>query len=382
MAESKGNCATGRREFLLQVAAGAAVSALGLERVAAADAPAVAAEAAMPAIMLGKERISRLVAGWNPIGGHSHTTLDMANAMREWFTTEHTVEFLTKCERQGISTWQYDHTDKSVETLRILRKNGSQLKVICLHAERVVDAPIKTVIDETAPIAMVHHGGVTDSLFRAGKAERVRDFVKKVKDHGLLAGVSSHSPDNIKHVADAGWENDFFMCCFYYVTRPAEEMQKKLGKVPVGEPFFDTDPAEMTAVMRQAGKPCLGFKILAAGRSCWSKPSVEQAFQYAFEQIKPSDGVIVGMFPRYSDQVAEDAALRASMELSANETASLLWGKFQTCRHTGCVRIPDHACRDHVDGEPIGGASFKLAATTQRPLTPAPLPRCGGEGQG
>ena len=297
-----------RRDFLAQVAAGAAVSTMGL-KLAAADAPAAAEGAAMPAITLGKQRISRLVAGWNPIGGHSHSTLDMAKAMREWFTTEHTVDFLTNCERQGISAWQYDHTDKSVEVLRILRKNNSQLKVICLHAERTFDAPIKKVIDETAPIAMVHHGGVTDSLFHSGKPERVRDFVKKVKDHGLLAGVSSHSPDNIKRVADEGWENDFFMCCFYYVTRPTDEMQKKLGKVPVGEPFFETDPAEMTAVIRQVGKPCLGFKILAAGRSCWSQPSVEQAFKYAFEQIKPIDGVIVGMFPRYSDQVAENAAL-------------------------------------------------------------------------
>ena len=99
------------------------------------------------------------------------------------------------------------------------------------------------------------------------------------------------------------------MTCFYYVNRPAEEQRRLLGKVTVGEPFFESDPADMTAVMRRVGKPCLGFKILAAGRSCWSPPAVEQAFRYAFASIKPTDGVIVGMFPRYSDQVAEDAAL-------------------------------------------------------------------------
>jgi hypothetical protein len=260
--------------------------------------------------MLGAHRISRLVAGWNPIGGHSHTTIDMAKAMREWFTTEHTVEFLTSCERQGITAWQYDHTEKSVEVLRILRKNGTKLQVICLHAERSsFDAPIKTVIEETAPFAMVHHGGVTDALFRAGRVQQVRDYVKKVKDHGLLAGVSAHNPDNIKRIADGDWENDFFMCCFYYVTRPADEMKKALGKVTVGEPYFDTDPEEMTAVIQQVSKPCLGFKILAAGRSCWNSPSLDRAFKYAFTHIKPIDGVIVGMFPRYSDQVAENVAL-------------------------------------------------------------------------
>jgi hypothetical protein len=99
------------------------------------------------------------------------------------------------------------------------------------------------------------------------------------------------------------------MTCFYHVSRPAEEQRRLVGKVTVGEPFFESDAAEMTAVIRKVEKPCLAFKILAAGRHCWSKPGVDQAFKYAFESIKKTDGVIVGLFPRYSDQVAEDVAL-------------------------------------------------------------------------
>jgi hypothetical protein len=296
-----------RREFLghLSVALAAAVwqgSSLAGDSPARSTLP-------MPTIVLGKHRLSRLVAGWNPIGGHSHTTLDMANAMREWFTVERTAEFLLACEQRGITAWQYDHTDKACAALRLARDKGSHLQVLCLHAERPFDASLKTVVADTAPMGIVHHGGVTDALFRAGKDRQVRDFVKKVKDLGLLAGVSSHSPEHIKRIADAGWENDFFMTCFYYVNRPAEEQRRLLGKVTVGEPFFESDPADMTAVMRQVDRPCLGFKILAAGRSCWSKPAVEQAFRYAFANIKPSDGIIVGLFPRYADQVAEDADL-------------------------------------------------------------------------
>jgi len=33
------------------------------------------------------------------------------------------------------------------------------------------------------------------------------------------------------------------------------------------------------------------------------------AFQFAFERLKPVDGVIVGMYPRYKDQISENAAL-------------------------------------------------------------------------
>ncbi len=40
--------------------------------------------------------------------------------------------------------------------------------------------------------------------------------------------------------------------------------------------------------------------------SGWSKYAVEKAFRFAFENIKPIDGVIVGMYPRFSDEISQD----------------------------------------------------------------------------
>lgn len=297
-----------RRDFLMKSCGAAA--ALAATGIAGAAAPAEAAQdqpagELLPTIALGRHRVTRLIAGYNPIGGHSHTTLDMARAMREYFTADQTAKFLIHCERLGINTWQYDHTDKVLQAIRIARENGCGIQLICLHAERAHDAPLAEVMKQK-PIAIVHHGGVTDGLFRAGKSQQVHDFVKKVHDAGALAGVSSHCPDNIKRIADEGWENDLFMTCFYYVTRPREEMQRQLPKVPVGEPYFESDPDDMTSVIRQVKQPCLGFKILAAGRKCWSSRSIQDAFRYAFENIKKTDAVIVGMFPRYADEVSEN----------------------------------------------------------------------------
>ncbi|NQT40740.1 MAG: hypothetical protein HQ581_24815 [Planctomycetes bacterium] len=296
---------TPRRDFLKTVSAAAATSGLLAGSVAGAENEPTASP--LPEISLGPHRISRMVAGWNPVGGHSHTTLNMARLMREYFTTEQTVAFLQNCEAQGINTWQYDYTDKGVAAIKAMREAGSKMKYICLHAERSMDTPMKEVVDQTGPIALVHHGGVTDALFRAGKSQQVHDYVKKVHDMGVLAGVSAHNPDNIKRIADEGWENDLFMTCFYYVTRPREEQQEQLGKVVVGEPFFQSDPDDMTKVAKQVEKPCLGFKILAAGRACWSSYSVEKAFRFAFENLKPIDGLVVGMFPKYFDEVKANA---------------------------------------------------------------------------
>jgi len=194
---------------------------------------------------------------------------------------------------------------KPVEALRKARERGSKIHFICIHNDS--RGPLEKVIQEMSPIAILHHGGVTDRLFRDGKADAVHDFVKRVHDTGRLAGVSSHCPQNIQRIADEGWEVDLFMTCLYYVTRPAEEQRKMLGKVAVYEPFFESDREDMTAVIRKVPKPCLAFKILAAGRVCWSQKEVEGAFKYAFSRIKKTDGVIVGMFPRYEDEIRLNA---------------------------------------------------------------------------
>jgi hypothetical protein len=283
-----------------------AVSQMGGALAGAQEGWDESAKPLLPTVDLGPHKITRLIAGYNQIGGYSHTTWHMSNHMRDWFTAERTAQFLQHCERQGLNTWQYDHTDKTVEAIRLAREAGCKIQLICLHAERGLDLPLSKVM-ENKPLAIVHHGGVTDGLFRGGKAKQVHDFVKKVHDAGALAGVSSHCPDNVKRIADEDWENDLFMTCFYYVTRPREDIIASGSKVPVGEPFFESDPDDMTAVVRQVEQPCLGFKILAAGRLCWQAESVENAFKYAFAKVKKTDAVIVGMYPRFSDEVATNA---------------------------------------------------------------------------
>jgi len=293
-----------RRTFLKQASAGTAVLSAS-SHAAVGPRRAAARNTKLATVPLGEYRVTRLIAGYNPIGGHSHLTASLSRQMRAYFTVERTVAFLQHCEELGINTFQFDLIEKTEKALKILWDGGSALQFICLHAERPKDVSIDRA-KELKAFALVHHGGVTDTLFRQGKAEKVHDYVKKVHDAGLLAGVSSHCPANIARIADEGWENDLFMTCFHYVTRTREEMEQEFGTATVGEPFVEADPDRMTAVIRQVNQPCLAFKILAAGRRCDNSSSVRAAFKYAFDKIKPTDAVIVGMFPRDADEVQEN----------------------------------------------------------------------------
>ena len=63
----------------------------------------------------------------------------------------------------------------------------------------------------------------------------------------------------------------------------------------------------MYEMIRRVPKPCLAFKILGATRRCTSQEQVRSAFIEAFENIKDTDAVVVGMFPQKEDQPALDS---------------------------------------------------------------------------
>ncbi len=204
-----------RRKFLKRTGQCAIASVSVLGNTSWAQTPSPGERVPLPTIQLGKHSVTRLIAGWNPIGGYSYLGHAMDGEMRGYFTTEHTIGFLQQCEREGINAHQFSPAANTAQILRTLREQGSKMHFICLHSGR----DLKGIIQSTQPIAMAHHGGATDTLFRQSKSREVRDFVKAAHDLGTLAGVSAHNPDCIKQIADEGWEVDFFMTCFYHLNR-------------------------------------------------------------------------------------------------------------------------------------------------------------------
>ena len=162
----------GRREFLKRVSVSAAASMTAATSLgAAAKARGAATEgigAKLPFVSLGRHKVTRLITGYNPVGGFSHSSPTLSRVMKEYFTVERTVEFLRHCEKMGINTFQFDLTDKTEAAVETLRRHGSDLQFICLHKPVPLGAPLDHVT-KFKPIAIAHHGGVTDAAFRENK---------------------------------------------------------------------------------------------------------------------------------------------------------------------------------------------------------------------
>jgi hypothetical protein len=302
--------ASSRRAFLQQ----AASLAGGAAFLSSAPSPAAAATVPadlLPTIKLGPHAVTRLIVGGNPVYGHSHFNKLLSQHQIAWHTPEHVVDLLRRCQEAGINTWQNSYATRTLEDVERYRGAGVNLHWLCLgkpdwdeHPDRIDDAA------RHKPIGIAPHGALAERLHREGKLMVLTDLLKRIRDRGVLVGLSAHNPALIALSEEKSWDVDYYMCCLYYLTRPKAEAQKLLGHdLPLGELYLPSDPPRMFKAIQAARKPCLAYKVLAAGRRIGSPAEIRSCFQHALANIKPIDGLIVGMYQQFNDQVGENAAL-------------------------------------------------------------------------
>lgn len=269
----------------------------------------------MPMIPFGPFRLSRLIVGANPINGGSHLSRFVNLQMKRYFTPERVLWLLRACEDEGINAWQSNPSNLDLYAQH--RAQGGSLHYISLaHDDPHVPDVVERILASGA-IAIAHHGEYTDQLYKEGRLDEVRAFLGRTREKivaagledSVLVGVSTHMPAVVMTIEEAGWDVDFYMTCVYERHRTREELKALLGHVPVPvrEVYLEEDPPRMYAAMRATRRPCLAFKILAAGRLCDRQETVEAAFAEALRQIKPNDALIVGLYPEFEDQVRLDA---------------------------------------------------------------------------
>jgi len=321
--EPKRHEATGasRRDFLHQ-SAGVAAGLTALSATTKADdAPEAASKTnTLPTIPLGPHRVTRLIIGGNPIYGYSHFNKMLSQHQTQWHTPERVVELLKRCEECGLNTWQNSYAERTLSDLERYRAEGGMMHWLCLgkpdwdrHPERIDDAA------RYHPIGIAPHGALNERLHRAKRYGVLTDLLKRIRDQGVLVGLSAHDPTLVEESEERGWDVDYYMCSFYYLTRPRDEQRAILGEhLPLGEIYLPSDPPRMFQAIQATAKPCLAYKILAAGRRIRSPNEVRRCFEEAFANIKPTDAVIVGMYQPFNDQVAENAALVRELGRTSN----------------------------------------------------------------
>jgi len=263
----------------------------------------------LPTVAWGDKEITRLIIGGNQIRGFSHVSPELDAEMRDYHTVENTVASWLRAEACGLNTMQSRGDAAIFERLRAYRERGGTMQWICQTAGEHPD-PFQNIreIAEHNPIGIYHHGSISDELWQEGAFDQVEDRLKAMRDTGAMVGIAAHIPEILRYVEDKGWDVDFYMTCFYNIAKAERRDLVAEGAQNV-EPFDDEDRDVTCEFIRQTEKPCIAYKILGASRKCGSPDTVREAFRFAFDRIKPTDVVNVGMFQKHVDQLAMNSAI-------------------------------------------------------------------------
>ncbi|MHC4253257.1 MAG: hypothetical protein ACYS9X_29405 [Planctomycetota bacterium] len=265
-------------------------------------------EAGPPRVRWGEREISRLVIGHNPMKGCSHLSKALDAEMRDWYDPSRgrDLEVLRRAEECGINTAQFGAPVMHSLLSRHKAEGGGLQWIATFYEGDDPEAELEAILGvDPAPIGIQYFGERVDRNFIEGRVGRTRDMTKRLRDTGLLVGVCSHLPQTIEQVESEGWDVDFYQTCFYTVYAKVSE-----GRIDRGEERYDNEDRErMAALVGRVSKPCIAFKVLGASRNCATPADVEAALSFAYDRIKPTDVVAVGMWQKHADQVGENTAL-------------------------------------------------------------------------
>ena len=265
----------------------------------------------VPTVSLGPHQVSRLIIGDNPVYGYAHFNQLLAQHQRAAHAPEQVMATLRRAEEVGINTWQSTLTERSLSDLLRYRDEGGAIHWLCLSTSHWYDEP--HLIAEAArhnPIGMAPHGGgIGDRCLRERKLDLLRDILKRIRDTGVLVGLSVHDPQLLRIAEDEGWDVDYYMAALYNIRGGQEEFEQKFGYAPLGEVYLRHHRTTMCRYIRQTGKPCIVFKVLAAGRTIRSRDQIRSEIGYALQNIKSTDALLIGMYQQFGDQIGENAAL-------------------------------------------------------------------------
>lgn len=264
----------------------------------------------LPKIDLKGYEVSRLIAGGNTISGFSHISPAVDKEMSDYYTSTNIFNFLRECESNGINTFQARGDRHIIRTLNEYWQSGGKIQWIAQIASELRD--IKTNINQISKsnaFAVFHHGTYTDNLWLTGDKgiNEVKDNLKAMRDTGLVVGLGTHRPEILEYVESQDWDVDFYMASLYNLAKGFKHVQAVDGFKE--EVFDDNDRLKMLSVVESTKKPCLVFKIYAAGRKTSSPEDLEQAMRFALTRIKPTDAIVVGMYQKYSNQVEQNSNL-------------------------------------------------------------------------
>jgi hypothetical protein len=268
----------------------------------------------IPSVDFFGRKVTRLILGDNPFNGHSYIEdIHSGDEMIDYYTADNCVKALFEAEQNGINTYMALAEPFVLRVVRQYKNEGGKMNIM-FQTYPALDLEVNLqMMLKCSPVGIYHQGGTADLYCENGQVDILRQRIKIIKDSGIPAGLGTHVPETVLQAEEEGWGADFYVTCLYNARRTQRGQQSGFitGKSKALV-FYPEDRFLMFDVIKQVEKPFIAFKIFAGGqvfigRKPEEVPYVAEAFvKETYENIKPSDMVMVGVFQKYKNQIKEN----------------------------------------------------------------------------
>ncbi|MCL1888653.1 MAG: hypothetical protein FWF96_07275 [Kiritimatiellaeota bacterium] len=252
---------------------------------------------AFPRTMVGGVSLPRMLMGSNWILGYSHTSAAsdaMINARNR--NREAVAEIAGTFLAHGIDATMATMTDEVYLDGLKLAEDRAGKKIIRIAtpwmnmddnaaARKEAEATIKQSKDAGAVFCLPHHSCVEQLVNKNLQAiPRLPDYLKMIRDHGMIPGLSAHMPELILYPDKQGYDVETYVqiynCMGFLMQIEIESVHN---------------------IIHNAKKPVMTIKPMAAGRC---SPFVGITFSFA--TLRECDMVTVGcLTPKEAEEDIE-----------------------------------------------------------------------------
>ncbi len=239
-------------------------------------------------------QVTRLIIGANPFAGFSHQNPERDRDMRTYYTRKRILETWERAWEAGINTMITNNETPHViqATAEYLAAGGPLQWIAQINCDEELD--MRVAIDRAVEIGCAAgylHGGFTDRLYAERNEGALCEYVRHGQAQGIPIGVAGHHPA-VHDWVDRLDVVDFHAVSFFDCGSLHNDE---------GERFRLADVFEAVECIQRLERPCIAYKIMGAGRI-----DALMAFEFAFEHIKPTDVVNVGMHRGEKDDMVEE----------------------------------------------------------------------------
>lgn len=251
---------------------------------------------AFPRTTVGGVSLSRMIIGTNWMLGWSHTGAAADCLIRKRHASAEPIAALVETFlRAGVDTLMAPLAGKDhlLAGIRMAEERaGRKTILIDTPVINVDDTPgaraaAEKVISESkrngATFCLLHHSSVEQLVNKNRQTiDRLPDYLKMIRDHGLIPGLSAHMPELVVYSDQNGYDVETYIqiynCAGFLMQVEVEYINK---------------------VIWNAKKPVMTIKPMAAGRVT---PFV--GLNFAWSTLRPCDMVTLGCLT--PEEAAED----------------------------------------------------------------------------